>query len=128
MNFGTTDLVIHRVCCMTCHLQVIDVVVNKQFKEHLRQQYSEWLLAGDHALTPTGKIKKKPSVAQLPVWISTAWNRISPHSIIRGFKKGCVSNAMNNIEDNLCWKKRDDYSDGSDSSDGGMTDSGTDSD
>jgi hypothetical protein len=49
---------------MTTQLQVLDVVVNKPFKDHLNQLYSEWLLAGDHILTPTGKIKK-PSAALL---------------------------------------------------------------
>jgi hypothetical protein len=49
---------------MTSQLQVLDVVVNKPFKHHLKQLYSEWLLAGDHILTPTGKIRK-PTVALL---------------------------------------------------------------
>jgi hypothetical protein len=46
---------------MTSQLHVLDVVVNKLFKDHLKQLYSEWLLSGDHALTPAGRIKK-PSV------------------------------------------------------------------
>jgi hypothetical protein len=36
---------------------------------NLKQLYSEWLLAGDHILTP-GKIEK-PSVALLCQWIKT---------------------------------------------------------
>jgi hypothetical protein len=36
---------------------VLDVVVNKPFKDHLKQFYFEWLLAVDHVLTPTVKIK-----------------------------------------------------------------------
>ena len=40
---------------MTLQLQVLDVVVNKPFKDHIKQLYSEWLL------TPSGIIKK-PSV------------------------------------------------------------------
>jgi hypothetical protein len=37
---------------MTSLLQVLDVVVNKPFKDHLRQLYSDWLLEGKQALTP----------------------------------------------------------------------------
>jgi hypothetical protein len=37
---------------MTSQLQVLGVVVNKPFKDHLKQLYSEWLLSGDHTLTP----------------------------------------------------------------------------
>jgi hypothetical protein len=62
---------------MISQLQVLDVVVNKLFKDHLKQLYSEWLLSGDHALSPAGRIKK-PSVTILCQWILTAWQRISP--------------------------------------------------
>ena len=41
---------------MTSQLQVLDVVVNKPFKDHLRSQYSQWLIAGNHSFTPSGKI------------------------------------------------------------------------
>jgi hypothetical protein len=49
---------------MTSQLQVLDVVVNKPFKDHLRQLNTDWLLDGNHALTPGGKLKK-PSVTML---------------------------------------------------------------
>jgi hypothetical protein len=69
---------------MTSQLQVLDVAVNKSFKDPLKQLYSEWLLTGDHILTPTGKIKK-PSVALL--CIKTSWQWICPEVIVKGFKK-----------------------------------------
>ncbi|KAJ8894102.1 hypothetical protein PR048_006712 [Dryococelus australis] len=37
-------------------LQVLDMIF-KSFKDHLRQQYSDWLLAGNNALTPVQKMK-----------------------------------------------------------------------
>jgi hypothetical protein len=52
---------------MTSQLQVLEVVVNKSFKDHLKQIYSEWLLAGDHILTPTGKIKEAQCNTAVPV-------------------------------------------------------------
>ena len=70
---------------MTSQLQVLDVVVNKPFKDNLRKQYSAWLLSEDHPLTPTGKIKK-PTVFDLCKWILSAWSSISPDSIVKGFK------------------------------------------
>jgi hypothetical protein len=45
---------------MTFQLQVQDVMVNKPLLDHLKQLYSEWLLTGDHALTPAGRIKTHP--------------------------------------------------------------------
>ena len=34
---------------MTSQLQVLDVVVNKPFKDNLRKWYNEWLLSGNHS-------------------------------------------------------------------------------
>lgn len=88
---------------MTSQLQVLDVVVNKPFKDSLRRLYNDWLVAGDHALTPSGKIKK-PSIAQIGNWIKTAWDNIPADFIIRGFKKCCISNNMDGTEDNVIWE------------------------
>ncbi|KAM3597912.1 uncharacterized protein V6R79_011098 [Siganus canaliculatus] len=56
---------------MTSQLQVLDVVVNKPFKDNLRKRYTEWLLSTDHALTPTGRIQK-PAVRLFFEWILQA--------------------------------------------------------
>jgi hypothetical protein len=71
---------------MISQLQVLDVFVNKPFKDHLRQLYNNWFLQGNHALTPGGKLKK-PSVTMLGEWILTTWGRISSESILAGLKK-----------------------------------------
>ncbi|KAJ8367215.1 hypothetical protein AAFF_G00324280 [Aldrovandia affinis] len=89
---------------MTSQLQVLDVVVNKPFKDHLRKRYTEWLLAGNHALTPSGKIQK-PAVRRLCEWILQAWADVSPESIVNGFKKCCISNAMDGSEDDVMWEE-----------------------
>jgi hypothetical protein len=95
---------------MTSQLQVLDVVVNRPFKDHLKQLYSEWLLSGDHALTPAGRIKK-PSVTILCHWIITAWQPISPELIVKGFKKCCISNAMDGSEDDVLWNDSEENGD-----------------
>ncbi|KAJ4446805.1 hypothetical protein ANN_13503 [Periplaneta americana] len=77
---------------MTSKLQVLDVVVNKPFKDQLRKQYSDWLLEGGHAFTPSGKIKK-----------------LSVSLIC--FKKCCVSNALDGSEDDVLWAESDERSD-----------------
>jgi hypothetical protein len=52
--------------------------------------YGEWPLSGNCPLTPAGNIRR-PSEALLGQWIKTAWDDILPESIIKGFKKCCVS-------------------------------------
>ncbi|KAJ8386439.1 hypothetical protein AAFF_G00170360 [Aldrovandia affinis] len=117
---------------MTSQLQVLDVVVNKPFKDHLDQgsfkRYTEWLLAGNHALTPSGKIQK-PAVHRLCEWILQAWADVSPESIVNGFKKCCISNAIDGSEDDVMWEEAEpgdaqpeNVSDESDDSESGPSD------
>jgi hypothetical protein len=89
---------------MTSQFQVLDVVFNKPFKDWLRCLYGEWLLSGNCPLTPAGNIRR-PSEALHGQWIKTAWDDISPESIIKGFKKRCLSNDMNGTEDDVLWKE-----------------------
>jgi hypothetical protein len=44
------------------------ILVNKSFKDHLKQLYSEWPLAGHYVLKPTGP-KRKPSIELLCQWM-----------------------------------------------------------
>lgn len=99
---------------MTSQLQVLDVVVNKPFKDNLRKRYTEWLLSGDHSLTPTGKLKK-PAVHLLCTWILQAWDAISQEGIIHGFKKCCISNALDGSEDDILWEGLVEHHDSDDS-------------
>ena len=99
---------------MTSQLQVLDVVVNKPFKDNLRKRYTEWLLSDDHALTPTGKLQK-PAVRLLCTWILQAWDAISQESIVHGFKKCCISNALDGSEDDILWEGLVEHHDSGDS-------------
>lgn len=91
-------------------LQVLDVVCNKPFKDHMRRLYTDWLLEENHALTPSGKIKK-PSASTLGQWVITAWDGVSSESIVKGFTKCCVSNAMDGSQDDVLWDDSDDDAD-----------------
>lgn len=88
---------------MTSQLQVLDVSINKPFKDHLRKEYNDWMLEGDHELTPSGNIKK-PSLPLICNWILAAWDKIKPETIRHGFKKCCLSNAMDGSEDDVLWE------------------------
>jgi hypothetical protein len=85
---------------MTSQLQVLDVVVNKPFKDHLKRQYSNWLHSADQTYNPTGRMKK-PTVSVLCEWVLESWNAISSDSIIHGFKKCCISNNLDGTEDDM---------------------------
>ena len=37
------------------------------------------------------------------VWIIREWQRISPEVIVKGFKKCCISNAVDGTDDDVLW-------------------------
>jgi hypothetical protein len=80
---------------MTLHLQVLNVVVNKMFKHHPKQLYSEGLLTRDHALTSAGRIVN-PSVT---LFFSVDHKVLAPKMIGKGYKECCTSNAMDGTDD-----------------------------
>ncbi|KAM9241808.1 pogo transposable element with KRAB domain [Dugong dugon] len=87
---------------LTSQLQVLDVVVYKPLNDSVRAQYSNWLLAGNLALSPTGNAKKPPLGLFLE-WVMVAWNSISRESIVQGFKKCHISSNLED-EDDVLWE------------------------
>jgi hypothetical protein len=72
-----------------------------------------WIVDPARELTETGKIKSAaPSeVARL---VSAAWKAIPESIIVRSFKKCCISNALDESEDDIPWE---DDGEGKDDSD-----------
>lgn len=87
---------------MTSKLQALDVVVNKLFKDHLKQLYSEWLLSGDHALSQTKRIMKHYMTLHYQ-WIITSWQYSSSEVILKGFKKCCISDEVDRTDNGMLW-------------------------
>jgi phosphoenolpyruvate synthase/pyruvate phosphate dikinase len=82
---------------MTSQLQVLDVVVNKPFKDRLHRLYGEWGMAAIWELsTNTSRKHKKHCLGVVLRLLGMTFHQ-NPSS--RGFKKCCVSNDMNGTED-----------------------------
>jgi hypothetical protein len=41
------------------------------------------------------------------MWIIMAWQRISPKDTVKGFKKCCLSNAVDETDDDMLWNGRE---------------------
>ncbi|KAG8237941.1 hypothetical protein J437_LFUL017315 [Ladona fulva] len=67
-------------------LRPLDLKVNKSSKSKLRAKWEEWMIAGVHEYTNSGKMKR-PSYEEIYKWISESWNSVTVTCIQRGFHK-----------------------------------------
>ena len=86
---------------MTSVLQPLDVSVNKPFKARLSEHYGHWILDHDRELTVSGKIKRAPR--HVAHWVSSTWTSIPAELVAKSFRKCCISNALDGMEDALLW-------------------------
>ena len=91
---------------MTSQLQVMDVICNKPFKDQMRQRWNAWMASGEHAFTPSGN-RKKVDLVTITQWIKESWEAVDPSIIVKGFKKCCLTNAMDGTEDDCLWQDED---------------------
>jgi hypothetical protein len=101
-SFTDTDLVVI-MGGVTLQLQVLDMV-NKPFKDHLKQLYSEWLVTRYHTLNPVGRIKNH---VVIPVcqWLFRAWQCISPAAFVEACKQCCISNELDWTDGDTLWNE-----------------------
>lgn len=101
---------------MTSQLQPLDVCLNKPFKDHVRRLYNEWMSADNATLTPSGRLKRA-SASTVVQWVADAWAAIPEKMVAVSFKKCCISNSLDGLEDDELWecdsdKENSDISDG----------------
>ena len=84
---------------ITSQLQVLRCC-GEEVKDHLKQLYGKWLLGGNYALTPAGRIKS--GVTLLCQWTATTWQCTSLNVVVKGFGECIVSNRVAGSVDVLC--------------------------
>ena len=88
---------------MTSQLQVLDVCINKVFKEGVQRLWNTWMMSENHSFTADGRIKK-PDLLLITQLIKKAWKDIDPAIIAKGFKMCCLTNNMDGTEDDVLWQ------------------------
>jgi hypothetical protein len=98
---------------LTCQLQPLDVSINEPFKVSMREEWTKWMSAPYHDLTPTG-LMKRPTITRVCDWVKTSWQSVKEEIVVKSFKKCGISNALDVTEDDVLFEdsesKNSDYS------------------
>jgi hypothetical protein len=77
----------------TCKVQMLDVGVNKPFKNNVTAEFNDWIVAsGDNI---------KPRRQDVSVWIDAAWKSITVNNIKNSWRAVGITCAADNEEDNV---------------------------
>ena len=63
--------------------------VNRTFKLRLRELWEEWITAGEHSFTKTGRMRRA-TYADVCGWVVTAWKHVNVSCIRSGKQKSTV--------------------------------------
>lgn len=88
---------------LTSQLQPLDVSINKPFKVFMREEWNKWMAAGNHDLTPTGRMKR-PTITQVCEWVKRSWDSVKEEIVVQSFKKCGISNALDGSEDCILYE------------------------
>lgn len=85
---------------LTSVIQLLDVCLNKPFKDWLREKWTTWMVEGEKALTAGGKVKEA-SLETVACWVLEAWRDL-PGDMVS------ISNAIDGTEDDLLLEEEED--------------------
>lgn len=86
---------------MTSALQPLDVMLNKPFKDCVREMYNQWM-ADDNPKTPTGQLCKL-LLATVATWVPQFWRLLPDDMVVRAFKICSISNSLDGTEVDMLW-------------------------
>lgn len=59
---------------------MLDVYINKSFKDKMRNEYLKWMEGADVEFTKSGK-RKRASYEEVASWVQRAWDQIDPEMV-----------------------------------------------
>ena len=79
-------------------LQLLDISVNRSFKNHIGEEWEKWMSEGIRTFTATGKMRRATH-EEVCNWVICAWRAVKVTSITNGFKKARITNVLGGSED-----------------------------
>ena len=92
---NTESIIVPGGC--TKHIQALDIVWNKPFKQKVAELHDKWFSNGVHEFTESGNMKPVPRRSVLD-WILTTWKALPKEIVESSFKK-CTLTIDNNGKD-----------------------------
>ena len=83
---------------LTSVVQLLDVFLNKPFKDLIRQYWSAWIIDGEKIFTKGGNMHAPP-LDLLCEWVVHAWAAIDAKIVENFFLKCGISNSLDREED-----------------------------
>lgn len=83
---------------LTKKLQLLDILVNRSFKNHVREEWEKWMSEGIHTFTETGKMRSATH-AEVCCWVIRAWKAVKVTAITNRFRKAGITSAPSAGED-----------------------------
>ncbi|GES73408.1 pogo transposable element with KRAB domain [Rhizophagus clarus] len=81
---------------LTSVCQLLDVAINKPFKDNLRKEWHLWMVNGDAGETSAGNLRHA-RLSDVCGWVKRSWNNIPDKVIIQSFKTCKISNSLNEL-------------------------------
>ncbi|KAG7175313.1 Pogo transposable element-like 10, partial [Homarus americanus] len=84
----------------------LDVCLNKPFKDRVRDRWNKWMIEGEKTFTKGGNMRAAP-IELLCEIVIDSWNAIKTETVVKSFKKRCISNSLDGEEDDVVWEDDD---------------------
>ena len=81
---------------------MMDVVLNKPFKDRMRPKWMAWMCTDDNELAKGGNLKR-PILSMVTTWVKEACDDIPAEMVKKSFMKTGISNRMDETEDDNLW-------------------------
>ncbi|KAG7174204.1 Pogo transposable element-like 7 [Homarus americanus] len=88
---------------LTSVVQPLDVSLNMPFKDRVRDRWNKRMIEGDKTYTKGGNMRAAP-LELLCEFVIDSWNAIKTETVVKSFKKCCISYSLDGEEDDVAWE------------------------